>query len=70
MQIKHLCLIFGITPTVCSKVINQILILVAQKLKYHPLARVKFPDEEKMDSHFNLSEHQSLLSRIDVQWLP
>jgi hypothetical protein len=28
MGYQHLCLIFGITPTVCSKVINQMLMLV------------------------------------------
>ena len=48
MGIKHLCLIFGITPTVCSKVINKMLKLVVQKLRRHPLARVQFPTPDKM----------------------
>jgi hypothetical protein len=48
MGIKHLCLIFGITPTVCSRVINQMMLLVVQRLNRHPLAMVKFPDAEKM----------------------
>ena len=43
MRIKHLCLIFGVTPTVCSKVINKMLELVVQNLRRHPLARVQFP---------------------------
>ncbi len=43
LGIKHLCLIFGITPTVCSKVINKMLELVVQNLRRHPLARVQFP---------------------------
>jgi hypothetical protein len=29
---KHLCLIFGITPAVCSRVINKMLLLVVRKL--------------------------------------
>jgi septum formation inhibitor-activating ATPase MinD len=48
MGIKNLCLIFGITPTVYSRVINQMLSLVVQKLNRHPLASVKFPDVEQM----------------------
>jgi len=45
---KQLCLIFGITPTVCSRVINKMMILVVQKLKRHLFAQVRFLDEEKM----------------------
>jgi hypothetical protein len=47
MGIKHLCLIFCVTPTRCSAVINKILRLVIVKLKRHPLAMVRFPNEEK-----------------------
>jgi len=49
MGYKHLCLIFGCTPTVCSRVITSMLNLVVKKLKRHPLAKVKFPDEEKLN---------------------
>jgi len=45
---KHLCLIFGITPTVCSRVLNKMMNLVVRKLKRHPFAQVQFPDEDKM----------------------
>jgi hypothetical protein len=48
MGIKHLCLIFGVTPMRCSVVINKMMQLVVKKLKSHPLAKVKFPDKEKM----------------------
>ncbi len=48
MGIKHLCLIFGVMPMPCSAVINKMMQLVVKKLKSHPLAKVKFPDEEKM----------------------
>jgi hypothetical protein len=50
MGIKHLCLIFGVTPSVCSRTITAMLSLVVQKLKVHPWARVKFPDEDQMAS--------------------
>ena len=49
MGYKHLCMIFGVTPMVCSRTITKMLALVARKLKRHPLAQVVFPDEEKMD---------------------
>jgi hypothetical protein len=54
MGYKHLCLIFGCTPTVCSRVISSMLNLVVKKLKRHPLAIVKFPDEEKMAEYAQL----------------
>ena len=47
MGIKHLCLIFGITPSRCSDVINNMLRLVVRKLRKHPLAKVKFPDDAR-----------------------
>jgi hypothetical protein len=50
MSIKHLCLIFGATPSVCSRTITAMLSLVVQKLKIHPWARVKFPDVDQMAS--------------------
>ena len=51
MRIKHICMIFGVTPSSCSRVINSMLRLVVRRLKKHPLARVKFPNAEKM-AHF------------------
>jgi len=54
MGYKHLCLIFGCTPTVCSRVITSMLKLVVKKLKRHPLARVQWPDEEKMAEYAQL----------------
>lgn len=51
MGIKHLCMIFGVVPSVCSDVINKMLRLVVTKLKRNPLARVRFPDAGKM-AHF------------------
>jgi hypothetical protein len=48
MGMKHLCLVFGVTPSVCSQSIRAMLTLVVKKLFRHPLATVKFPDADKM----------------------
>ncbi len=46
MKIKWLCLIFGITPLPCSLFLKKNLRMTVKR--YHPLARIKFPDEQKM----------------------
>jgi hypothetical protein len=48
MCYKHLCLIFGVTPLVCSRVIRYMLRRVVQRLSDHPIAQVRFPDPAKM----------------------
>ena len=48
MTIKWLCLIFGITPSPCSRILKKILRMTVKRLRYHPLARISFPDEHKM----------------------
>jgi hypothetical protein len=48
MSVKHLCLLFGITPSVCSRILSNMLKLVVRTLRHHPVAKVEFPDEEKM----------------------
>jgi hypothetical protein len=48
MTMKWLCLIFGITPTPCSRILKIILRMTVKRLRFHPLARIKFPDEQKM----------------------
>jgi hypothetical protein len=48
MHYKHLCMIFGITPSVCSWVINTMLRKVVRRLRSHPIAQVKFPNAPKM----------------------
>jgi hypothetical protein len=50
MGIKHLCLIFGVTPSVCPHTITIMLSLVVKKLKRHPLARAQFPNVDQMAS--------------------
>ncbi len=48
MTMKWLCLIFGITPTPCSCIFKKILCMTVKRLHFHLLARIKFPDEQKM----------------------
>ncbi len=48
MTIRWLCLIFGITPLPCSRILKKNLCMTVKRLRYHPLARIKFPDEQKM----------------------
>ncbi len=45
---KHLCLIFGITLSVCSCLVNWMLKKVVRLLRGHPIARVMFPNGDKM----------------------
>ncbi len=54
MTYKHLCLIFGITPTVCSRLMNWMLKKVVWLLRGHPFVRVKFPNGEKMREFANM----------------
>ena len=48
MNLKHLCLIFGITPSVCSRSIIKLLKRIPSKLRNHPFARVEFPNLNRM----------------------
>jgi hypothetical protein len=56
MNTKHLCLIFGITPSVCSRGINQMFKKIVHALTDHPFAQVKFPDGEKMREYAAMVE--------------
>ncbi len=48
MNQKHLCMIFGIVPGVCSKVVRAMLRLAVRRLADNPIAEVRFPSTEKM----------------------
>jgi hypothetical protein len=48
MSYSHICLIFGITPSVCSCAINMMLKRMVWLLWGNPLAKVQFPNEAKM----------------------
>ena len=48
MNYKHLCMIFGVTPLVCGRVIRMMLQLIVRQLSDHAIAQVKIPDPVKM----------------------
>jgi hypothetical protein len=54
MMIKWLCLIFGITPSPCSQILKRILCMTVKQLCYHPLATIRFPNEQKMRLYVNM----------------
>jgi hypothetical protein len=56
MNYNHLCLIFGITPLVCSRGINWMLKKIVHTLRDHPFAKVKFLDREKMREYAAMVE--------------
>jgi hypothetical protein len=48
MGVNHLCLLFGITPSACSRYLAIVLKRVVRSLRHHHSARIKFPSEEKL----------------------
>ncbi len=38
MSNRHLCMLFGITPSFCGRIINKMLSKVVSKLRNHPFA--------------------------------
>ena len=48
MTTKFLCLLFGITPSAFSRILHNMLRMAVRRLWNNPLARVQFPNEEKM----------------------
>jgi hypothetical protein len=48
MQYRHLCLIFGITPSIGGRAINMMLRRTVGLLRGHQMAWVQFPVEAKM----------------------
>jgi hypothetical protein len=47
MNHKHFCMIFGIVPGVCSKVVCAMLRLAVRRLAGNPITEVRFPSAEK-----------------------
>jgi hypothetical protein len=65
MQYKHLCLIFGNTPSVCSRVINTMLKKVVRRLWSHLFAQVKVTNAAKMREFADMvQEQEPLVSNI------
>lgn len=47
MHLKHLCLIFGVTPTTAQVYIDRVMELICEHLVNHPFAKIKLPNEEE-----------------------
>jgi hypothetical protein len=62
MHYKHLCLIFGLTQSVCGRAINWMLQRMVRLLNGHPVAMVKFPDNVKMREYGNMIQARELLA--------
>ena len=43
MRIKDLCLIFGVVETIIKRVVDEMIILVIEKLARHEFSRIRFP---------------------------
>jgi hypothetical protein len=57
MSYKHLCLVFGITPSVCSHILNNMIKLAVGRLHCHNSAKVSFPSPEKMQQFILMVNH-------------
>jgi hypothetical protein len=65
MTMKWLCLIFGITPTPCSRILKKILCMTVKRLGFHPLVRIKYLDEQKMQQFAEMiSIHEPMTSNV------
>jgi hypothetical protein len=62
MQYTHLCLIFGLTPSVCGRAINWMLRRTVRLLNGHPFAKVKFPDNMKMRKYVDMIQAREPLA--------
>ena len=49
LKIKHLCMLFGVVPSTCSRVITNMLFLVCRVLSRHPDSKISFPSSEEME---------------------
>ena len=47
MNYKHQCILFGIVPGICSKVVRVMLWLAVKMLTNNPIAAVRFPSSEE-----------------------
>jgi hypothetical protein len=58
MNYKHLCLIFGIIPSVCSRILVHMVKPTIGCLHCHASAKVTFPSPEKMQQFALMVNHQ------------
>lgn len=49
MGVNHLCLLFGVTPSSCSRYLSIVLKLIVRNLRRHQAAKIQFPSEQKLE---------------------
>jgi hypothetical protein len=65
MNNKHLCIIFGFTPSVCSRKISWMLLKTGRLINGNPFATVKFPSNAKMREFADMvQEREPLVDKI------
>ena len=65
MTMKWLCLIFGITPSPCCRILKKILRMTVKRLRFHPLARISFPNGEQMQRFAEMiSLHEPTIANV------
>lgn len=55
MELKYVCMLFGITPSAASRFINSMMYLVSKQLHIHTDAKVKFPSEVEMIQYASMA---------------
>ena len=58
MNLKHLSMLFGATPSCCSRYIHRVLLLIELKLKDHPLSIVRWPDRDEMKVYASMVQRR------------
>lgn len=61
MPYTVILLLLGETPSCCSCIVNQMLDLVSERLRFHPQSKVKFPNDAKETQFAALIEYQEPL---------
>ncbi len=69
MQYKHLCLIFGLTMSVCGRAINWMLRWMVRLLNGILFAKVKFPDNVKMREYADVIQARELLADDNIGFM-
>lgn len=65
MAIKHLCMICGVTPSTCCRVIIKMLALAVRRLKHNEHAAIRFPSPEVMEEFAQMIQRREPMA-VDV----
>jgi len=67
MSNKWLWLIFGITPSLCSRILRRMLRMTVKRLHSHPLARVEFPNEARIPLYLDMvSAREPTVTKVSL----